>query len=359
MSLDAADNDPQRLWTHVGTALDRAGCALAADVDGFMAGNSGDLIAGMLPRLVHAMAAVDDIVLILDDFHFLQSTACREQVEFLIENLPESAHLVIVSRADPGLRLGRLRASGLLAEIRAEQLSFTSRGGDPGARAERVRDLRADRRAAHRPDRGLAGRRLPRGPVADRTRRRRRAGPPAPAAPTASSRAYFWEEVLSQGTERTRDFILTMSILDRFCAPLCDAVAGTTGSAEILDDLERRNLFLVPLDGERRWFRFHHLFGLAARSELESLHPDRVAGLHRRAASWYRANGHIGEALTHLRAAGRRAEAAGSSRPTGCPSSTRVGRRPCLSWLQSLGRNPDGVDPVEEVTGGLDGGHLR
>ena len=161
--------------------------------------------------------------------------------------------------------------------------------------------------------------------------------------------AYFLEEVLSQGTERTRDFILTMSILDRFCAPLCDAVAGTTGSAEILDDLERRNLFVVPLDDERRWFRFHHLFGLAARSEVESLHPERLAELHRRAATWYRDNGYVAEALTHLRAAGLRAETAELIQANWLQF-VDAGRAPTvLSWLQSLGRNPDGVDPVEEV----------
>ena len=176
VSVDAADNDPGRLWTHVATALERAGCALAPDVAGFMAANSGDLIAGLLPRLVNAMASMDeDIVLILDDFHYLQSAACREQVEFLIENLPEQAHLVIVSRADPGLRLGRLRASGLLAEIRAEQLSFDSDEAASVARRRAGPAVSAGPRAPHGTDRGVAGRRLPRRPVVVRSPGRRRA----------------------------------------------------------------------------------------------------------------------------------------------------------------------------------------
>ena len=91
--------------------------------------------------------------------------------------------------------------------------------------------------------------------------------------------------MLSRNSERVRDFITTISILDRFSAPLCDAVADTTDSAEILDDLERRNLFLVPLDGDGRWFRFHHLFAAVARSELEARYADRVPQLHERAAS--------------------------------------------------------------------------
>ena len=348
VSLDAADNDPQHLWSHVGIALERAGCALDADVAGYMSGNSGDLVAGILPRLVHALAAVDDIVLILDDFHFLQSAACREQVEFLIEHLPESAHLVIVSRADPGLRLGRLRASGRLAEIRAEQLRFTREEATEVLLAERVTVSTTSVEQLMGRTEGwpagvyLAGLSLTGREDADEVVRQS-------SGTDRFVTAYFLEEVISQGTERTRDFILTMSILDRFCAPLCDAMAGTTGSAEILDDLERRNLFVVPLDDERRWFRFHHLFGLAARSELESLHPERLAELHQRAATWYRDNGYVAEALTHLRAAGHRA---------GCRliaanwlQFVDAGRAPTvLSWLQALGRNPDGVDPVEEVT---------
>ena len=174
-----------------------------------------------------------DVVLLLDDFHYLQSAACREQVEFLIENLPEQAHLVIISRADPGLRLGRLRASGMLAEIRAEQLRFNVEEAAALLGAERVQ-LSAP---------GLAQ-------LVGRTE-----GWPAGvylASLSLSGRAdadelvrrfsgndrfvtsYFSEEVLSQDSDRVRDFIITMSILDRFCAPLCDAVAGTTGSAELL-----------------------------------------------------------------------------------------------------------------------------
>ena len=288
VSVDAADNDPGRLWTHVAAALERAGCALAPDVAGFMAANSGDLIAGMLPRMVNAMAELDeDVVLILDDFHYLQSAACREQVEFLIENLPEQAHLVIVSRADPGLRLGRLRASGLLAEIRAEQLSFDSDEAATLLGAEQRPAVSAGPRASHGTDRGLAGRCLPCRPVVVRPPGRRRARY-GRGVNDRFVTSYFSEEVLSQDSDRLREFILTMSILDRFCAPLCDAVGGTTGSAQLLDDLERRNLFLVPLDGDGRWFRFHHLFAAVARSELEALHGDRIPQLHERAAQWHR-----------------------------------------------------------------------
>src|SRR3954451_20679927 len=340
VSLDAADNDPGRLWTHVAAALERAGVPLASDV-GFMAGDSGDLSAGVLPKLVNAMAgSVEDVVLILDDFHYLQSAACRDQVEFLIENLPEPAHLVIMTRSDPGLRLGRLRASGLLGEIRAEQLSFTSDEAAALLGVERVQlsetglaDLLGRTEGwpagVYLASLSLSGR-----PDADELVRNARGN-------DRFVTSYFTEEVLTQDSAQVRDFIITMSVVDRFCAPLCDAVLESTGSRELLHELEARNLFLVPLD-EGQWFRFHHLFAAVARSELESLHADRVPILHERAAQWFRANGHIDEAITHLRAAGLRGQAA-ELVETHWLTFVDAGRAPTvLAWLQSLGRNHEG-----------------
>ena len=115
---------------------------------------------------------------------------------------------------------------------------------------------------------------------------------------------YLTEEVLSRHTDRVREFITTTSILDRFSAPLCDHMGGTTDSAAILHDLERSNLFVVPLDEAREWFRFHHLFAAVARSELELTHPDHVRSLHTRAAEWFESRGHTDEAVQHLLAAG-------------------------------------------------------
>ncbi|HRD63782.1 MAG TPA: LuxR C-terminal-related transcriptional regulator [Nocardioides sp.] len=350
VSLDAADNDPGRLWTHIVTALERAGSPLASDAGAHVSGRSSDLADGVLPQLVNAMAAAPtDVVLILDDFHYLQSAACRERVMFLIENLPDRGHLVILSRSDPGLRLGRLRASGMLGEIRAEQLRFTASEAGALMTAEQV----------HLSEPGLAA-------LVDRTE-----GWPAGvylASLSLSGRpdpdelvrngagndrfvtSYFSEEVLSQHSEQLRDFIITMSVLDRFCAPLCDAVAEGTGSAQLLAELEAGNLFLVPLDGEGRWFRFHHLFAAVARSELDVRHGDLVPLLHERAARWYRANGHVDEAIIHLRSAGQRREAA-ELVAANWMTFVDAGRAPTVAaWLQSLGRDGDDFVPAEAVT---------
>src|SRR6188472_3375231 len=127
VSLDSRDNDPIRLWTHVAIALDRAGCTTDHNVGAFMAAHGGEVVAEVLPRLLASIADMDeDIVLLLDDFHFLRDVDCHTQVEFLVENLPQRAHLVVLTRADPGLRIAWLRATGRLSEIRAADLAFTA-----------------------------------------------------------------------------------------------------------------------------------------------------------------------------------------------------------------------------------------
>ena len=121
---------------------------------------------------------------------------------------------------------------------------------------------------------------------------------------------YLTEEVLARHTDEVREFITTVSILDRLCAPLCDFVAETTGSAVILRELARTNMFLVPLDEHGDWYRFHHLFATAAQSELAITHPDRIASLHTRAAAWFRERGDVDEAIKHSLEAGNSGDAA-------------------------------------------------
>ncbi len=350
VSLDSGDNDPGRLWMHVAAALERAGCVVATDLVAFMAANSGELMTGVLPRIVNALAAMpDDVMILLDDFHFVREAACHDQVEFLIEHLPPRAHLMISTRADPGLRLGRLRATGRLAEIRADDLSFTAREVSCLLAVERV----------HLSSEALA------------LLMQRTEGWPAGlylAALSLSGRDdpddfvrqfsggnrfigdYLTEEVLSRHTDQIREFIITMSILDRFSAPLCDFIAETDGSAGILSELERTNLFVIPLDQERRWFRFHHLFAAVARSELEVEYPDRVASLHARAAEWFRDNGHVDEAVEHALAAGNTSDAALLVQANWLPYVDAGRMSTVLGWLESLGTPSIASEPAAGVT---------
>ena len=303
VSLDTADNDPVRLWTHIATALDRAGCVIARDIAGFVAAGSHDMLTAVVPKIIAGMAELaSGVTLLIDDFHIVRSTACHAQIDFLIKHLPDQAHVVLITRADPTLRLGRLRAAGQLSEIRADDLAFDV--------AEAVSLLASD------------GVRLSTESMWELMRRTE--GWPAGlylAALSLTGRTdandfihhftgtnrfigdYLTEEVLSRQSEEVRNFILDMSIVQRFSAPLCEYMTGERQSARILRDLQHTNLFLIPLDAEEQWFRFHHLFGAVARSALETERPDRMAMLHGRAAEWLSENGYVDTAVEHALAA--------------------------------------------------------
>ncbi len=349
ISLDAGDNDPARLWTHVAAALQRAGCDLAADAAASMPSNSGELVTGVLPTMINALAAMpEDLIILFDDFHVLHEPACRDDVEFLVENLPPQAHLMIITRADPGLRLGRLRASGRLAELRAADLSFDADEASTLLAAEKV-NLSDDAAAVlmTRTEGWPAGLYLATLSLAGL------ADPDEFVHRFSGSNRfivdYLIEEVLSRHTADVRDFVLTMSILDRFCAPLCDFIAEITDSASMLRDLERTNLFLVPLDDEPHWFRFHHLFAEIARGELEVAHPNRLHALHARAAEWFRDHGHIDEAIEHSFAAGRISDAV-LLMQTNWVTYVNAGRtETVLGWLEALEGNPFATDPATHV----------
>ena len=310
VSLDAGDNDPARLWSHVAAALERAGCVLPLVEPSRVFGRPVQAPPTLLATIMAALAAMpDDLVLVLDDFHFVQLTARHEEVELLVQSLPDKAHLVIITRSDPGLRLGRLRVSHDLAELRAEDLAFTpeeahemvARTGvtlSDDTLAELVERTEGWPAALYLAALSLADRPDPDDFVHRFSGSNRFIGD------------YLTEEVLSRHPERLRDFILDVSVLDRFSAALCDHLLGRSDSATILNDLERANLFLVPLDGDRTWFRFHQLFAAVARSELELSRPQRIEELHARAAEWFSVHGLVPEAITHWLAAGRAPDAA-------------------------------------------------
>jgi LuxR family maltose regulon positive regulatory protein len=349
VSLDSGDNDPGRLWTHVATALERAGCSLAPEVVRLVSTATGGAVESLLARMVNALAAMPhDVVILLDDFHCVHERACHDQFEFLVENLPSQAHLVIITRADPGLRLGRVRASGQLAEIRADDLCFTADEAAVLLGVEHVRlSLDSVSQLMQRTEGwpagiylaclSLAGRDDPDEFVQQFSGGNRFIGD------------YLTEEVLSRHPDEVREFITTVSFLDRFSAPLCDFVSETTHSAAILHDLERGNLFLVPLDAERRWFRFHHLFAAVARAELEAEHPDRMPELHARAARWFGDRGHIDEAVRHSLAGGRATEAALLVQANWI-TYVDAGRAPTVrAWLEALGPPSVARDPAAGV----------
>ncbi len=350
VSLDARDNDQVRLWTHVALALQLAGCQLMDDVVTFMAAHGSEATTRVLPRLLQAMAETqDDLVLLFDDFHLLQDPECHRQVEFLIEHLPPQTHLMIITRADPGLRLGRLRATGQLAEIRAAELAFTADEAMSMLAVEKVHLAETSVQSLVQRTEGwaaglyLATLSMSGRPDPDEFIREVSGG-------NRFIGDYLTEEVLASHSDEVRSFIRAVSILDRFSAPLCDAMTGTPGSAAILHELERTNLFLVPLDERRTWFRFHHLFASVARSELEFEHPEAVPALHSTAARWFRDHGHIDEAVMHSLASGITTEAALLVQANWLKYVDAGRTATVIGWLEALGPASIAKDPAARVT---------
>ena len=304
ISLDTADNDPVRLWTNIATALARAGCDIARDIVGFVAAGGNDVLTVVLPRIVDALAALpSDITVLIDDFDIVRATECNEQIDFFVKHLPPNAHVVLITRSDPTLRLGRLRAAGQLSEIRADDLAFNTREASALLVSDGVQlSSEAVSELMQRTEGWPAGLYLAALSLTGRA-------DPSEFIHTFSGNNrfigdYLTEEVLSRQPEQVRNFILDMSIVDRFSVPLADYVTEARHSASILRNLKHTNLFLVSLDSEERWFRFHHLFGAVAYSTLETERPDRAAMLHGRAAEWLSENGYIEDAVEHALAAG-------------------------------------------------------
>ncbi len=304
ISLDTADDDPVPLWTHIATSLQRAGCVIARDIAGFVAGAGSDVATVVVQRILHAIGALaSDIIVLIDDFEVVRSAQCAAQVDFFIEHLPSNAHLVLITRVDPTLKLGRLRAAGQLTEIRADDLAFNIEEASALLHADRVElSSAAASELMHRTEGWPAGLYLAKLYLAGR---------PDPGQFvyhfTGNNRFigdYLTEEVLSRQTDEVRSFILDMSVVDRFTAQLADYMTGAHRSASILRELEHSNLFLIPLDDDGRWFRFHHLFRAVTKGALEAKDPDRAILLHRRAAEWMSQNGDINAAVSHAMAAG-------------------------------------------------------
>ena len=305
LSLDPEDNDPMRFWRYVVAALDRVVDGLAEQVLPLLTPPSVMWSQGVVTALANQLQATpDELVLVLDDYHVMESRPVHEGMAFLLDHLPPRLHVVISSRSDPPLPLARLRARGQLAELRATDLRFTPEEVSALLRQVWGLDLTAEAIAAleARTEGWGVGLQLAALSL------RERPDPDAFLAALAGTHRYVLdylsEEVLERQPERVRGFLLQTSILERLSGPLCDAVTGDADGLDMLEGLERANLFLVPLDQERRWWRFHQLFGDLLRARLQRAEGARVPELHRRAAAWCEQHGLIDEAIRHAAASG-------------------------------------------------------
>jgi LuxR family transcriptional regulator, maltose regulon positive regulatory protein len=310
LSIDARDDDPAVFWTYVLAALATVAPAVGAGSLQLLRSPDSSLEA-TLSTLINEVAAVEgDVVLVLDDYHLIESPEIHEGMAFLLEHLPPQAHLVVAGRTDPPLPLTRLRARGELVELRAADLRFTPEEAGQYLTGAMQLPLTAGQVAAldGRTEGWIAALQL--------------------AALSMQGRGdvtgfltdfagddryivdYLVEEVLQRQPEHVRAFLLQTSILGRLTGPLCDAVTGRDDGREVLEALERGNLFVVPLDDRRQWYRYHHLFADVLQAHLLDERPGTVAGLHLRAAEWYERNGERSEAIEHALAAGAHDRAA-------------------------------------------------
>jgi len=300
LSLDPEDNDPVRFWRYVLVALDRACGGLGEHVLPRLSPPGLTSGQGVVTAMVNQVeAAPDELALVLDDYHAMEAPSIHDDMAFLLSHLPPQLHVVITSRSDPPLPLARLRGSGQLAELRAADLRFTPEESAALLREVWELDLSPQAVAAleSRTEGWAVGLQLAALSL------RERPDPGAFLGALARTHRYVLdylsEEVLERQSERVRRFLLQTSILERLSGPLCDAVTGGSDGQDMLQELERANLFLIPMDEERRWWRFHHLFGDLLRVRLQRAEGSRLPELHRGAAAWYEQHGLIDDAIRH------------------------------------------------------------
>ena len=303
LSLDRRDSDPAVFWAYVIAAVRKVAPNVGADALGTLQSNPTALEAVVTSLLNDVGALTEEVVLVLDDYHLVESLDVQQSMRFVVEHLPEQLHLVVASRADPPWPLAGLRAGGELLEVRASDLRFTSQEAAAYLNEAMALDLTvADVNALEARTEGwIAALQLAALSLQGRD------DPAAFIAEFAGDDRfvvdYLVDEVLDRQADDVRTFLLETSILNRLSASLCEAVTGRSDAKATLDAFERSNLFLVPLDDRRQWYRYHHLFGDVLRARLADEEPDRIIVLHGRACEWFDAHGDRAEAIRHAMAA--------------------------------------------------------
>ena len=290
VSLDEHDNDPIRLWRHIVEALRRVVSEeedFGADVLVGMSAVGQRFVGITLPTLINELAELSRrVVLVLDDYQFITEEAAHESVAFFLEHLPENVHLVISSRSDPPLPLGRLRARGEMNEIRTEQLAFSEEEADCLLNEKMGLEIGSDNLSVllERTEGWPAGIYL--ASLSLQNKEDKHAFIESFRGSNRYIVGLLGEEVLAYLPEDVRRFLLETSVLRRMTGPLCDAVTGREDSARLLRELARSNLFVVSLDEQGEWYRYHHLFSELLLYELKSSRPDLVPILRKRASAW-------------------------------------------------------------------------
>lgn len=307
ISLDEGDNDPVRFGTYLCAALEQVQVDVGQHILPLLRSPQPPSLETIMTALINAIIPIArHFVLVLDDYHVITAPSIQRALAFLLDRLPEQMHVLLASRIDPPLPLSRLRVRQQMIEIRAADLRFTPEEAAAFLREAMELELSAKDIATleARTEGWIAGLQL----AALSLQGRNPAGIARFLSAFAGSHHfvldYLAEEVLQQQSEHTRTFLLQTSILDRLSGSLCDAVTESTDGQAMLEQLEQRNLFLIPLDDERHWYRYHHLFAEFLRSRLKAERDSGTRGesveeLHQRASIWYERNQFLNSAIDH------------------------------------------------------------
>lgn len=345
LSLDEGDNDPARFLSYLVVALQTIKTGIGKGLLAALQSPQPPSTESILTTLLNEITTIQDsFILALDDYHVIDSEQIDQAITFLLEHLPPQMRLVIATREDPQLPQARLRAHGQLTELRADDLRFTSAEAAEFLNGVMGLNLSGEDIAAleTRTEGWIVGLQL-----AALSMRDRQDASSFIKSFTGSHRFvldYLVEEVLGRQPESVQTFLLRTSILNRMCGPLCDAVMSSLSASghTTLEHLERANLFIIPLDNERRWYRYHHLFTELLRQRLHQSDTSpteegvNVTELHRRASQWYEDNDLEIEAFYHATAANDIDRAVRLVEGKGMPLYFRGGAVPILKWLESL-----------------------
>jgi len=300
VSLDEEDNDPQIFWTYILSALSTQQPERFTSLFKYLQSPQAPPLKYVLAALSNLMVdSTEHIVLILDDYHVITEKEVHTTLTYLVEHIPTQLHIILATRTDPSLPLSLLRTRGLLLEVRADQLRCT---------VEETKNFFQEVMSIQFPDETiqevttrtegwlvglqLLGLSLPE--HADPIKLLKEA--------TGKQRYildYLTQDVLQRQPQEVQTFLLSTCILERLCTSLCDAVMEQTGSQQMLEQLEQANLFVVSLDSQREWYRYHALFAQALCSRLQNRHPDLVPILHQRASFWYAQHDQSTQAIVH------------------------------------------------------------
>ncbi|MBE9046376.1 helix-turn-helix transcriptional regulator [Pleurocapsales cyanobacterium LEGE 10410] len=341
VSLDRSDNDPAVYWAYLFAALNKIQPKLGERSLSLLRSPQPPPIESVLMTLLNELTAVkEDCAVILDDYHVIETQAIHDGIGFLLSHLPPQVHLIVASRADPPLSLARMRSHGELTELRVSDLQFTPEEAAAFLSQVMGLEISAGEVAAleQRTEGWIAGLQL-----AALSLQGREDIPDFVAAFSGDDRYivdYLLEEVLERQPNSVRRFLLQTAILEHLSGSLCDAVTDQNGGQGMLETLERGNLFIIPLDNKRQWYRYHHLFADVLQAHALMEWPERLPSLHGQASRWYEQNGLFSDAIRHALAAQDFERAAGLVEQV-WPTMRRRQQEPTvLGWIEAI---PDAI----------------